>query len=63
MYLGFILILIGVATLLGSLSAFVTPILMFIILEIKFIPMEEKNLEKAFGKEYFKYKHKVRKWI
>jgi len=28
-----------------------------------FIPLEEENMEKTFGKEYLKYKSKVRRWI
>ena len=30
---------------------------------LKFIPKEEKNMEKAFGKKYLAYKKKVRRWI
>jgi len=63
MYLGFVLILLGLAILLGSTSPFLAPIVMFIVLEIKFIPYEEKNLEVTFGQKYINYKDKVRKWL
>ncbi len=63
MYLGFVLILLGLAILLGSLSSLITPIAMFIILEIQFIPHEEETLEKVFGQEYRNYKQRVRRWL
>jgi len=63
MYLGMILILLGVAVFLGSLISFVFPIIFVMIIEKLFIPMEEKNLEKKFGDKYIAYKKRVRKWI
>jgi protein-S-isoprenylcysteine O-methyltransferase Ste14 len=63
MYLGFVFILIGVAFLLGCVSAFISPHLKFINLDVKFIPLEEKNLERVFGSEYLRYKKHVRRWI
>ena len=61
MYLGFVSLLLGVATVLGSLSSFIAPILMFLTLEKKFIPLEEKQMEKYFGKKYRQYKSRVRR--
>lgn len=63
MYLGMFLILLGVAIINGSLVSFIFPILFFIIIEKEFIPLEEKNMEKKFGKKYLGYKKKVRRWI
>ena len=63
MYLGFILILVGTAVVLGSLSSFIAPVIMFITLQKKFIPFEEKNLERIFRKEYVEYKDRVRQWL
>jgi len=63
MYLGFVLILLGLSIVLGSLSSFIAPISMFIILQKKFIPFEEKQMEKTFGEKYLKYKKKVRRWL
>lgn len=63
MYLGFVSILLGTSIILGKLSAFLFPVLMVITLEKKFIPYEEKNLERSFGKKYLTYKHRVRRWI
>lgn len=63
MYLGMALILFGSAIFFGTISTFL-PVLIFVLLmEKKFIPLEEKNLEKVFGKNFFEYKKKVRKWI
>lgn len=63
MYLGFVLLLLGIAIVLGSLSSFFAPIMMFITLEKKFIPLEEKQMEKYFGKKYLEYKSRVRRWL
>lgn len=62
-YLGLTSILIGTALILGSLIAFFIPIVFIIIINMLFIPMEEKNLEKIFDKEYTDYKKRVRRWI
>jgi len=63
MYLGMVVILLGVAVLLGSLTTFIFPIIFIILMQILFIPTEEKNLEIAFGYKYLDYKKKVRRWI
>ena len=63
MYLGMVAILLGIAILLGSLVTSIFPIFFIILMEILFIPTEERNLKKIFGKEYLDYKKKVRRWI
>jgi len=63
MYLGMTAALLGVAILLGSLIAFVFPIVFAILMELLFIPLEEKNLQQAFGSEYSDYRRKARRWI
>jgi protein-S-isoprenylcysteine O-methyltransferase Ste14 len=63
MYLGMLIILLGIAILLGRLTPFIFPILFFVIIETLFIPIEEKNMKKQFGKRYLEYKNKVRRWI
>jgi len=63
MYLGMLLILMGISVLLGSLITFIFPIGFFIIIRNLFIPLEEKNLKNKFGKKYLEYKNKVRRWI
>ena len=63
MYLGMDIILLGVSVLLGSLITFIFPIIFIILIEKLFINLEEKNLERKFGKEYLDYKKEVRRWI
>ena len=63
MYLGFVVLLIGVAIMLGSLVALIAPVTMFITLETIFIPFEEKQCAEAFGQAYSDYKKRVRRWL
>jgi protein-S-isoprenylcysteine O-methyltransferase Ste14 len=63
MYLGMAAILVGLAVLLGSLITFAVPVLFILVMELLFIPMEDRNLEQAFGAEYQAYKKRVRRWI
>ncbi len=62
-YLGFAAILLGIAINHGTLITFIFPIAFVILMELMFIPFEEKNLKRIFGKKYFNYKKKVRRWI
>lgn len=62
-YLGMMSILLGIAIFLGSLITFVFSIVFTMIMEKRFIPLEEKNLEKKFGNQYIDYKKRVRRWI
>jgi protein-S-isoprenylcysteine O-methyltransferase Ste14 len=63
MYIGMILMLLGIAIYLGSLTPFfVIPMFAFLINK-KFITVEEQMLEKRFGKNWSEYKAKVRRWI
>ena len=63
MYLGMASILLGIAIFFGTLIAFIFPLTFIIYIERFIIPIEEKNLEKRFGKKYVEYKKKVRHWI
>ena len=63
MYLGMTSILLGTALIHGSLIGFIFPIVFMILMEILFIPFEEKNMEGIFGKKYINYKKEVRRWI
>ncbi len=63
MYLGLVIILVGAAILLGSLTPFlVIPVFVFIIQE-GYIKYEEEYLEEQFGEVYREYKRKVRRWL
>ena len=63
MYLGMAAILLGGAVFLGSLVAFVSPLIFAMLMELIFMPKEEKNLERASGSDYVDYKRRVRRWI
>ncbi len=63
MYLGMVVLLLGVAIVLGSLITFVIPLGFFMNMEIAFISVEEDAMEKAFGQEYLNYKKRVRRWV
>jgi len=63
MYLGMAAILLGASVFLGSLITLIFPIIFIFLMQIIFIPSEEKDLEAAFGQKYREYKKKVRCWI
>ena len=63
MYLGTIILLIGLGFVLGSIISFVGFILFIIAMEIAFIPQEEHSMQEQFGEEYLAYKKKVGRWI
>ena len=62
-YLGMLLIALGTAITLSSLSAFIAPIIFFVIANTIIIPFEENRLQKNFGIEYEKYKASARRWL
>jgi protein-S-isoprenylcysteine O-methyltransferase Ste14 len=63
MYLGFGLVLVGVAILFGSLSPWVVVPVFILLMEVMFIQVEERMLEEQFGSEWLAYRKKVRRWI
>ena len=63
MYLGFALILLGIAVLLGSLTPYVVVLVFVIFIDTVFIKYEEKKLEGTFGQAWLDYRKKVRRWI
>jgi protein-S-isoprenylcysteine O-methyltransferase Ste14 len=62
-YLGLLLIALGTATILSSFSAFIAPIIFFVMVNTVIIPFEENRLQKNFGIEYERYKASVRRWL
>jgi protein-S-isoprenylcysteine O-methyltransferase Ste14 len=63
MYLGFILILVRIVILLGSLSPYAIVALFWIAMERVFIEAEEKMLAVRFGSKWTEYKTHVRHWL
>jgi protein-S-isoprenylcysteine O-methyltransferase Ste14 len=63
MYLGFVLILAGIAIFLRSLSPFfVIPGFIWLMRRL-FITVEERMLAEKFGPAWSDYEHNVRRWI
>ncbi|MFT5139005.1 MAG: protein-S-isoprenylcysteine O-methyltransferase Ste14 [Rhodothermales bacterium] len=63
MYLGMVMLLLGIALTLGSAGSLL-PIPLFIwVIHNNFILGEENFLLEAFGDEFLAYKEKVRRWI
>lgn len=63
MYLGMVLILIGIAILMGSLPPLIVIVFFTALMELVFVKTEEKMLEQHFGLTWTEYQSKVRKWI
>jgi protein-S-isoprenylcysteine O-methyltransferase Ste14 len=63
MYLGFVLILVGVAILLGSLSPWLVVPIFILLMEVVFLRVEERMLGEKFGEDWLAYKKKVHRWI
>lgn len=63
MYLGMLLMLVGVAVSLGTITpAFVLPFFVWLMTS-RHIKKEEKKLERIFGDWYMQYKRTVPRWI
>ncbi|MFC3196269.1 methyltransferase family protein [Parapedobacter deserti] len=62
-YLGFLLIVIGVTLLCNNWICFIFPLVFFLICNLWYIPYEENELKRKFDKEYRDYQHKTRRWI
>lgn len=63
MYLGMIMILLGVALLLGSASPFIIVPAFAITMDRIYVAAEEKILEARFGNHWKAYNSKVRRWL
>lgn len=62
-YLGFLLLLLGVAIGLGSTAPFLMVGVFFVIANTWYIPFEERKMEETFGADYLAYKARTRRWI
>lgn len=63
MYLAMTVILLGTAILLGSATPFVVVPVFAVLIQWRFIRMEEGALEAKFGQAYRDYKAGVRRWL
>lgn len=63
MYLGIAVGLLGLAVVLGSWINFLFPVLFASIMNVVYIPQEERILEERFGEAYTAYRGRVRRWV
>jgi protein-S-isoprenylcysteine O-methyltransferase Ste14 len=63
MYLGLLLVYLGVTALTISVWALLLLVLPLWVMNARIIPMEERLLEDAFGADYSEYKARVRRWL
>jgi protein-S-isoprenylcysteine O-methyltransferase Ste14 len=63
MYLGFVLILAGIAILLRTVSPFVVILAFVILIDTAYIRVEERMLAEKFGAAWETYKSKTRRWL
>jgi protein-S-isoprenylcysteine O-methyltransferase Ste14 len=63
MYLGFLLILLGIAMLMGSSTPYIVVPVFAIFMDMVFIKYEEKKLEETFGEAWLQYRKNTRRWI
>jgi len=62
-YVSMVLGLLGVFVVLGSLMPLLVVPVFFLIIRTRFIAVEERMLEEAFGDDYRAYKGRVRRWL
>jgi len=63
MYLGFLLILAGIAACTNEALNLLLALVFFLAAHFWYIPAEERNAANAFGAAYEDYKSRVRRWI
>lgn len=63
MYLGMVLVLLGVALLLDRASPWLVLVAFILVIRLKFIQFEEPLMEQTFGEDYVTYKSNVRRWL
>ena len=63
MYLGFVLLLAGIAIFLGSATPWIVVAVFPLLMEWRFIRTEETILEARFGEDWLEYKWRVRRWL
>lgn len=63
MYLGIMLILLGIVMLLGSATPFAVVPIAGVLFDRLFISPEERMLERTFGDQFREYRKRVRRWI
>jgi protein-S-isoprenylcysteine O-methyltransferase Ste14 len=63
MYLGMVLILLGIAVLMGSVTPLLAVMAFAVLMDRRFIRIEERMLARQFGTAWQAYKQRVRRWL
>lgn len=63
MYLGMVLMLFGIAMLMGTLTPFFVVPVFALLIQFRFIAVVERMLETKFGAHWSDYKTRVRPWL
>jgi protein-S-isoprenylcysteine O-methyltransferase Ste14 len=63
MYLGMVLILLGIAVVLGALTPFAVVAAFALLMHYRFVRIEERMLADRFGAEWQCYSARVRRWV
>jgi protein-S-isoprenylcysteine O-methyltransferase Ste14 len=63
MYLGLLILSVGVALATGAILMFIVPLLVFATANWVHIPFEEAKMRRQFGQSFDAYTREVRRWI
>jgi len=63
MYLGLVLLVLGIALIVGSLTPLLVVPIFALLVDRNFIAVEERILEERFGTVWLAYKKRVRRWM
>jgi protein-S-isoprenylcysteine O-methyltransferase Ste14 len=63
MYLGLVMVTLGIAVLVGAWPMFLAPIAVFATANWVHIPFEEAKMRRQFGSTYDDYVGRVRRWV
>jgi protein-S-isoprenylcysteine O-methyltransferase Ste14 len=63
MYLGFVLVLVGIGAILGSLTPFIVAVVFAVLIDRNFIVLEERLLAERFGEQWQIYAARTRRWL
>jgi protein-S-isoprenylcysteine O-methyltransferase Ste14 len=63
MYLGLVLLALGIAFYVATIHFFAVPVLLFLLCNFVFVPYEEAKMQRQFGTQFSDYRHRVRRWL
>ena len=63
MYLGELVLWLGWALFYGSVAILIGFLLMWVMMNFRAVPREERDLEARFGESYLEYKDNVPRWF